>query len=162
MEELDRDQIHDILKRFPSLDDLLENEVDKKLLGYKTLVVGSYDHWLSYDEYQNQEKSFFSQDETDLINRAKFIESFPSVFLYEYEEEKNENRLFNFDSRTFYDFVYESLKEQHIQTFVSINPDIVICTTPDLADLFYFVCEDDFDRVRMKVPEYNLKSFEDN
>jgi hypothetical protein len=162
MKELDRAKVETIISKFPNLDDLLENEISKTKLGYTAVAVGTFDHWLSYEEYDEYLYMFDDQDDEMLINRAKMIASFPNVCLYRQDEELDTDRLFLFENKEIlYRFVLNALRKEYILTFCSYEPNMFIEITPDLTDMYYTTDSDVGDLILKKAHELNAKAFVD-
>lgn len=160
MKELDRLSIETIMSKFPNLDDLLEHEIDKSKLGYKSIAVGTFDHWLTHEEYDKYLYMFDDQDDEVLVNRAKMIASFPNVCYYIFDEELDIDRLFKFeDKEILYRFLLTSLRNQYIRTFISYAPNMVISISPDLTDMYYTTDSDVCDLILRRAHEFNAKAF---
>ena len=161
MKKLNKDITKEIIQLFPDFDSLLESKENLKAIGYNSIAVGSFDHWLSYDEYNAKEKLFFNQEKLDLENRAKIISSFfPRVYLYEYNENKDEDLLFEpKNKRECYNYILDSLIKQQILNFIVDEPEMLISTTPDLTDMYYFKNKNLISKIYKKVKEHNLKCF---
>lgn len=163
MKELDRAKVETIISKFPNLDDLLENEISKTTLGYTTIAVGTFDHWLSYEEYDKYLYMFDDQDDDMLISRAKTIASFPNVCLYRFDEELDFDRLFMFEDRgKLYRFVLNALRKEYILTFCSYEPNMFIDITPDLTDVYCTTDSDVANLIIERANEFNAKAFIDD
>ncbi|MGB5990050.1 MAG: hypothetical protein WBG43_09945 [Marinifilaceae bacterium] len=160
MKELDRAKVETIISKFPNLDDLLENEISKTTLGYKSIAVGTFDHWLSYEEGDKYLYMFDDQDDAMLVNRARTISSFPDIYLYDIDEETDSDILYKYDNKDeLYHYVLEALRKQHILDFISYKPNMIISITPDLTDMYYTTDSDVCDLIIERAHEFNAKVF---
>jgi len=162
MKKLEAEKVKEILSPLKNLYDVLEFEISPLKLGYRTLVVGTFDHWLSDEEYEEKLDMFDNQDIKDLENRAKILSSFPEIYLYETDKYDYSHILYKIEKEKLYNYILSSLKKEYILWFVTVNPYMVINITPDLADMYFIPNSSDFEALKQKVKENDLKCFEDN
>ncbi|MCH4895562.1 hypothetical protein E0494_02465 [Marinilabiliaceae bacterium JC040] len=161
MKKLEAEKVKEILSPFKNFDEVLEYEISPLKLGYRTLAVGTFDHWLSYEEYDEKLDMFDNQDIKDLENRAKLLSSFPEVYLYETDKDDDYRDLL-YEMENSYNYILSALKKQYILDFISVNPYMIISITPDLTDMYFVPNSKDFEDLIQKVKANDLKCFEDN
>ncbi|MCH4895564.1 hypothetical protein E0494_02475 [Marinilabiliaceae bacterium JC040] len=161
MKKLEAEKVKEILSPFKNFYEVLEYEISPLKLGYRTLAVGTFDHWLSYEEYDEKLDMFDNQDIKDLENRAKLLSSFPEIYLYESDRD-DDYRDVLYEMENSYNYILSALKKQYILDFISVNPYMIISITPDLTDMYFVPNSRDFEDLIQKVKENDLKCFEDN
>ncbi|MCH4897186.1 hypothetical protein E0494_10845 [Marinilabiliaceae bacterium JC040] len=159
MKKLEEDKVKEILSPFKNFDEVLEYEISPLKLGYRILAVGTFDHWLSYEEYDEKLDMFDNQDIKDLENRAKLLSSFPEIYLYKSDRDDDYRSLL-YEMENSYNYILSALKKQYILNFISVNPYMIISITPDLTDMYYIPNSCDFEALKQKVKENDLKCFE--
>jgi len=159
MKKLEAEKVKEILSPLKNLYEVLEYEISPLKLGYRTLAVGTFDHWLSYEEYDEKLDMFDNQDIKDLENRAKLLSSFPEIYLYESDRD-DDYRDVLYEMENSYNYILSALKKQYILDFISVNPYMIISITPDLTDMYFVPNSRDFEALKQKVKENNLKCFE--
>ncbi|MCH4896736.1 hypothetical protein E0494_08500 [Marinilabiliaceae bacterium JC040] len=159
MKKLEAEKVKEILSPFDNLDDILELEIPRLELGYRTLAVGTFDHWLSHEEYDEKLDMFDNQDIKDLENRAKLLSSFPEIYLYESDRD-DDYRDVLYEMENSYNYILSSLKKGYILWFITVNPYMIINISPDLTDMYFIPNSSDFEALKQKVKENNLKCFE--
>ncbi|MCT4600740.1 MAG: hypothetical protein N4A32_07605 [Marinifilaceae bacterium] len=110
MKKLEAEKVKEIMSHFENLDDLFEWDISRLELGYRTLAVGSFDHWLSHEEYDEKLDMFDNQDIKGLENRAKLLSSFPEVYLYETDKDDDYRDLL-YEMENSYNYILSALKK---------------------------------------------------
>ncbi|MCH4897162.1 hypothetical protein E0494_10690 [Marinilabiliaceae bacterium JC040] len=160
MKKLEAEKVKEILSPFDNLDDILELEIPRLELGYRTLAVGTFDHWLSHEEYDEKLDMFDNQDIKDLENRAKLLSSFPEIYLYDTDKYDYSDILYKIEKEKLYNYILSSLKKGYLLWFITVNPYMVINITSGLTDMYYIPNSSDFEPLKQKVKDNDLKCFE--
>jgi len=159
MKKLEEENVKEILTPFKNFDELLEYEISPLELGYRMLAVGTFDHWLSYEEYDEKLDMFDNQDIKGLENRAKLLSSFPEIYMYETDIDDDYRDLL-YEMENSYNYILSSLKKGYILWFITVNPYMIINISPDLTDMYFIPNSSDFEALKQKVRENDLKCFE--
>ncbi|MCH4897172.1 hypothetical protein E0494_10760 [Marinilabiliaceae bacterium JC040] len=160
MKKLEAEKVKELLNPLKNLYEVLEYEISPLKLGYRTLAVGTFDHWLSHEEYDEKLDMFDNQDIKDLENRAKLLSSFPEIYLYDTDQYDYSHILYEIEKEKLYNYILSALKKQYILDFISVNPYMIISITPDLTDMYFVPNSRDFEALKQKVKENDLKCFE--
>ena len=160
MKKLEAEKVKELLSPLKNLYEVLEYEISPLKLGYRMLAVGTFDHWLSYEEYDEKLDMFDNQDIKDLENRAKLLSSFPEIYLYDTDQYDYSHILYEIEKEKWYNYILSSLKKGYILWFITVNPYMIINISPDLTDMYFIPNSSDFEALKQKVKENDLKCFE--